>query len=137
MRGVIRIAAGILGTAAAALIARELIRRSRRLEAQAESQRFAEEPIDAVLVVEDYVDISELYELNEMPGILPLEAQSLDDRAQAHGENWVEALQEQVIEYGTDPEAVLVFIDESESGPVSDTLDLPVADRGSGGPRGM
>lgn len=61
-----------------------------------------------------------------------------DDRAQAHGENWLEALGHDAVEYGAKPEAVLVFFDEDElDSPPSDHRDRPIADLGSGGPRGL
>lgn len=61
-----------------------------------------------------------------------------DDRAQALGENWVEALEEDAIEYGAEPEQTLVFLDEDDlETPPTDTRDIPVADRGSAGPRGL
>ncbi len=58
-----------------------------------------------------------------------------DDRAQAHSETWLEALQEYAIEYGPPPESVLVF--EADRDAVADARDRPVADRGSAGPRGL
>lgn len=123
------IGAGILGTVAAAVIARQLIRR-RRLAAEA--PKF-DDPIDAILVVED--TLGEIYDYTEMAAGLPPRAQP-DDRAQAHGENWFEALHEQAVEYGPEPEEVLVFFEDVEPEAPAEARDTPPADRGSGGPRG-
>ncbi|MBA2541335.1 MAG: hypothetical protein H0V17_16965 [Deltaproteobacteria bacterium] len=119
------------------MIAGQLIQR-RRLAAKAQPQPFDQEPIDAILVVEDFTDLGEIYDLNEMPGGIPAQAvAAYDDRAQAHGETWTEALQEQAIELGPELEHVLVFLDETELElDVDPTDDRPIADLGSGGPRG-
>ncbi len=133
----LRAIVAILGAAAAAVIAGQLIQR-RRLAAKAQPQPFDQEPIDAILVVEDFTDLGEIYDLNEMPGGIPAQAvAAYDDRAQAHGETWTEALQEQAIELGPELEHVLVFLDETELElDVDPTDDRPIADLGSGGPRG-
>ncbi|MGE3544516.1 MAG: hypothetical protein AB7L28_11305 [Kofleriaceae bacterium] len=63
-----------------------------------------------------------------------------DDRAMDEGENWVEALQADVIEGGALPEHELdAIVDDADTDlppHPSDTHDRPVADRGAGGPRG-
>lgn len=169
---IIATAAVMLGGAVAALLTRQLLRR-RRNQAAASSLD-GEEPIEAILVYDDSVDIDDLADLTaladaaviaeaeavvepvmivtsveevtrdagDLYGVYtPQEPQTAhldDDRAQAHGENWVEALQEDSIEYGPEPESVLVFLDEAdlETQP-TDTRDRPIADRGSAGPRGL
>jgi hypothetical protein len=61
-----------------------------------------------------------------------------DDRAFREGENWVEALGTSATEYGPDPERELDIVDEEDlDSPPTDTRDIPVADRGSAGPRGL
>jgi hypothetical protein len=126
-------ATGILGTATAAVIARQLIKR-RRLAAEG-VPKYDDDTIDAILVVED--TLGEIYDYTEMAAGLPPQAQPLDERAQGQGENWFEALHEQAVEYGPEPEEVLVFFEEVEVEPASDVVrDSPPADRGSGGPRG-
>jgi hypothetical protein len=167
---VLALAAGVVGSAAAIFITRQLKRRARDREAQ---KSFQEEPVDAVLIVEEYFDtdalgdVDTMVALGEQPGVEPglsqLDVAEMygsagdtgelygvhtmrgvdtehpdDDRAQAHGENWVEALQESAIENGPEPEAILVFLDEADlDTPPSDNRDRPVADRGSGGRGGL
>jgi hypothetical protein len=54
------------------------------------------------------------------------------------GENWIEALQASAVEDGVEPERELDVTDEVyEPQHRSDERDIPVADRGSGGPRGL
>jgi hypothetical protein len=130
---IIAIAAGVVGSVAAAVLARRLLRRAKRVE---EAKAVCEEPFEGVLLVEDILDLGEIYDFEEAVTAAPGPTPVFEDRAQAHGENWVEALQEQVIEEGFDPDAVLVFIDESEPEPPTETSERPVADRGSAGPRG-
>jgi hypothetical protein len=61
-----------------------------------------------------------------------------DDTAQGVGENWVEALLEDSAESGPVPEQPLDMTDENDlEHRSSDMRDLPVADRGSAGPRGV
>lgn len=63
-----------------------------------------------------------------------------DDQAYATGENWLEALEASAAENGAEPEAELEIIDESDDHGghgSSDMRDIPVADRGSAGPRGL
>ncbi len=97
--------------------------------------------------------VTSIEELDELANVHPRDAGDLygvhtpqavetvhpdDDRAQAHGENWVEALQEDAVEFGPEPESVLVFLDEADlDSPPTDNRDRPVADRGSAGPRGL
>jgi len=64
-----------------------------------------------------------------------------DDRAFDEGQNWVEALETSAVENGPEPELPLdeLVDDEDVYRPphASDARDLPVADRGSGGVRGL
>jgi hypothetical protein len=63
-----------------------------------------------------------------------------DDQAQAEGENWLEHLEATSAELGPEPGRRLDMTDESDrrGGPRrSATTDTPVADLGSGGPRGL
>ena len=62
-----------------------------------------------------------------------------DDTAMNEGQNWLEALQTDSVEGGTEPERELDMVDDAEVDRPphsSDTRDTPVADRGSGGPAG-
>ncbi len=160
----------IAGGAIAALLTRQLLRRRRNREAA--NSLDGDEPIEAILVYDDSVDLDDLDDLTARadaaviaqaelvvdpmlvmttveevtdPSVLDSgelyysqRAHLDDDRAQAHGENWIEALQEESVEYGPEPESVLVFLDEAEfdSAP-TETRDRPIADRGSAGPRGL
>ncbi len=64
---------------------------------------------------------------------LPDGDSSFDD-----GENWVESLQASAVENGAEPEREIDVADEIYDPPhPTDTRDIPVADRGSGGPRGL
>lgn len=63
-----------------------------------------------------------------------------DDQAQAEGENWLEHLNATAAESGPEPEAVLDMLDESDPHAGHHKRakdDIPVADYGSGGPRGL
>lgn len=64
-----------------------------------------------------------------------------DDRAFDEGENWLEALEASAAEIGPDdPARPLDMLDESDRGGGrrrGATSDTPVADLGSGGPRGL
>jgi len=63
-----------------------------------------------------------------------------DDHAQAEGENWLEHLEARSAELGPEPEHVLDMSDDSDSHAghhKTATSDTPVADHGSGGPRGL
>jgi len=63
-----------------------------------------------------------------------------DDPALAEGQNWLEALETSAIENGAEPEQELEIIDESDDHDghhATDMRDIPVADRGSAGPRGL
>lgn len=61
-----------------------------------------------------------------------------DDHAFAEGENWIEALQASATENGAEPERELDVIDEEDlDSPPTDHRDIPVADRGAAGPRGL
>lgn len=54
------------------------------------------------------------------------------------GENWIEALQASAVENGAEPEREIDVVDDLFDPPhPTDTRDIPVADRGSGGPRGL
>jgi hypothetical protein len=62
-----------------------------------------------------------------------------DDQAFEAGEHWLEALEASAAENGAEPERELDIIDESDEDGhrSSDMRDIPVADRGSAGPRGL
>lgn len=60
------------------------------------------------------------------------------DRSFDEGENWLESLQASATEMGPEPEADLDVEDDQDVPPhPSDRRDIPVADRGSAGPRGV
>ena len=60
------------------------------------------------------------------------------DTSYDDGENWVEALQASAVENGAEPEREIDVVEDLfDPPPRSDTRDIPVADRGSGGPRGL
>jgi hypothetical protein len=60
------------------------------------------------------------------------------DRSFDQGENWIEALQEHATELGPEVEVEVTILDEDDlDSPPTDTRDIPVADRGSAGPRGL
>jgi hypothetical protein len=62
-----------------------------------------------------------------------------DDVAMREGLNWIEALQADSVEGGTEPERELEMADDADLDRPphpTDTRDIPVADRGSGGPAG-
>lgn len=62
-----------------------------------------------------------------------------DDQAMAAGQNWIEALETDAVEGGPLPEHELEIEDDAENDRpphATDTRDIPVADRGSGGPAG-
>jgi len=63
-----------------------------------------------------------------------------DDEAFEDGENWLEALEGSAAENGAEPERELDIVDDSDTRDTSrptDMRDIPVADRGSAGPRGL
>jgi hypothetical protein len=63
-----------------------------------------------------------------------------DDQAQAEGESWLEHLGASAAELGPEPELVLDMGDDSDPHAghhKTETSDTPVADHGSGGPRGL
>jgi len=65
-----------------------------------------------------------------------------DDVAMEAGQNWLEALETDAIEDGSEPEKPLNLtddadVDHSSLGPRSTDDDIPVADRGAGGPGGL
>ncbi|MGN6108639.1 MAG: hypothetical protein ACTHU0_26270 [Kofleriaceae bacterium] len=63
-----------------------------------------------------------------------------DDRSFDEGEHWLEHLEASSGEYGPTPEHVLDIVDESDPHDQThstDTRDIPIADRGSAGPRGL
>lgn len=62
-----------------------------------------------------------------------------DDAAMKDGQTWIEALQTDAVEGGPLPEREVESGDDAEldrAPHASDTRDIPVADRGSGGPAG-
>jgi hypothetical protein len=65
-------------------------------------------------------------------------AQLDDDDAFKTGQNWVESLETRAAEGGPALEHEVDIVDEGHlTSPSSDSKDRPVADRGSGGPRGL
>ena len=61
-----------------------------------------------------------------------------DAAANAKGESWIEALGASATEHGAAVERQIDIVDEQDlDSPPTDTRDIPVADRGSGGPRGL
>jgi hypothetical protein len=63
-----------------------------------------------------------------------------DDRTYEQGENWLEHMQATFSENGPEPERPVDATDESDDHGrhhATDTRDIPVADRGSAGPRGL
>jgi len=62
-----------------------------------------------------------------------------DDQAYDDGENWLEALEASAAENGAEPERELDIVDDADENGhrSSDLRDIPVADRGSAGPRGL
>jgi len=61
-----------------------------------------------------------------------------DTAANAKGESWIEALGASATEHGAAVERQIDIVDEQDlDSPPTDTRDIPVADRGSGGPRGL
>lgn len=81
-------------------------------------------------------DVGELYGVHTPRAV---DNSLLDDRAAMdEGQNWIEALQESAVEFGADPEHEIDVLDDQDTRPhTSDMRDLPVADRGSGGPAGV
>lgn len=135
----------VLVGAVAVLLTRQLLRRRRNLRAA--SLRTIE-PVEAILVYDEGIDVDMLSEIGDITAHdsselypVPLARQDVhldDDRAQALGENMFEALEEEAIENGLEPEASL-FLDENDDDldPPTDLRDRPVADFGSGGSRGL
>ena len=61
-----------------------------------------------------------------------------DDTSFKVGQSWTESLEERAAEGGPEPEARVDVVDEDAiDHPSTDTRDRPIADRGSGGLRGM
>lgn len=128
-RIVVPLVAVLFGGAVAALLTRQLLRRRRNLQA---ANGFAgQEPLEAILVYDESVDVDTLAELADDSGerdVVPLAQQDVhldDDRAQALDANMFE------------PEGMLVFLDEADLDPPTDLRDHPIADFGAGGPRGL
>ncbi len=88
-------------------------------------------------VLDASVDVSEVArDTDDLYGVYAPD----DDVAMGEGQNWIEALETDVIEYGTEPERPLDMSDDGEmisAGRSSVTRDTPVADRGAGGPGGL
>lgn len=91
-------------------------------------------PLDAANVAVD--ETGELYGVHTPRAVdreLPDGDASFDD-----GQNWIEALETSAVEYGAEPEDELDVVDDMDLAPhPTDTRDIPVADRGSGGPAGV
>jgi hypothetical protein len=63
-----------------------------------------------------------------------------DDVAMESGQNWIEALETDAVEGGAEPEKPLSITDDADvdhSSVRADSDDIPVADRGAGGPGGI
>ena len=61
-----------------------------------------------------------------------------DDSTMQTGENWVEALEATSAENGPLPEALVDIVDDEDFDHLpTDNRDIPIADRGSAGPRGL
>lgn len=82
-------------------------------------------------------DAGELYGVHTIPAL----DRDIPDNDVSYevGENWIESLQASSTEYGpADPEDDIDVEDEMDDPPhPSDMRDIPVADRGSAGPRGL
>lgn len=91
---------------------------------------------EPVLVPSGANDVGELYGMHVQPAVdrdLPD-----DDAAFAAGENWVEHLAAASTEYGLEPEVDIDVDEDTEDLPLpTDHRDIPVADRGAAGPRGL
>jgi hypothetical protein len=60
------------------------------------------------------------------------------DSTMATGQNWLEALETSSAENGPLPEGLVDIVDDEElDHPPTDNRDIPIADRGSAGPRGL
>jgi hypothetical protein len=81
-------------------------------------------------------DAGELYGVHTPPAVdrtIPDDSAAMNE-----GQNWIEALETSAVEYGAEPERELDVIDDADRPPhPTDTRDIPVADRGSGGPSGV
>ncbi|MGE0398518.1 MAG: hypothetical protein AB7T06_17560 [Kofleriaceae bacterium] len=95
----------------------------------------AETTLDTVN--ETVADVGDLYGVHTAPA--EDKTHPDDDTAMREGQNWLEALQTDAVEGGTEPEREIEMADDAEIDRpphASDTRDTPVADRGSGGPAG-
>jgi len=92
---------------------------------------------DADAIANAAHDVGELYGVHVPPAVdttLPD-----DDRSYSEGANWLEALETSAVENGAEPEREIDIVDDAdlEDHHPTDTRDIPVADRGSAGPRGL
>ncbi|MDQ3366104.1 MAG: hypothetical protein M3680_11825 [Myxococcota bacterium] len=96
----------------------------------------SEADLDAIDAASVGTSTGELYGVHTVPAV----DTDLPDNDQAYdrGENWLEALEASAIEHGAEPERELDIVDDMDDAPhPSDNRDIPVADRGSAGPRGL
>lgn len=113
--------------ALAGFIALLLRPRSRRA-AKTPGVRVPPEPIDA----QEVPDTGDLYGQKVDVAFEPYTVD--DDVAMEDGQNWLEQLEQDAAEGGLMPEEA---IDLREDTRRNDLRDIPVADRGSGGPGGL
>jgi hypothetical protein len=106
---------------------------------ESEVDQIALDDAQGPAMVEVVRDAGELYGVHT-PAAVDRD-HSDDDRAMADGQNWIEALETSAIENGAEPERELddLIDDEDVLRPPhpSDLRDIPVADHGSGGCRGL
>jgi hypothetical protein len=97
---------------------------------------------DTLSQVSDAIDHEIRRDLGELYGMHTPAAvdRSIPDEiaAMEEGQTWMEALESSAAEFGAEPEHTLDPTDETDRPPhPSDTRDVPVADRGSGGRSGL
>jgi hypothetical protein len=93
--------------------------------------------IDSSVDVADVArDTGDLYGVHTIPAV---DRTHLDNDASFdEGQNWLEALETDSVEFGAEPERPLDMSDDlGAPGHKGDTKDTPVADRGAGGPGGL
>ncbi len=97
--------------------------------------------LDAIPTDDDQIAV-EMHDLGAMYGeeTTPLlgRRHADDDQAMELGENWLEALSTNAVENSGDADYILEIIEDD--GPAlrgSESRDIPVADYGAGGPRGL
>jgi hypothetical protein len=107
-----------------------------------------EEAEDAERRVDDAVDVDQVAAIDDAGDLYGVHTPRAvdrehpdDDRAFDEGQNWVEALETSATENGPEPEHALDdIVDDADllrAPHASDRRDRPVADKGSGGVRGL